>query len=216
MKKIMGFVVFATMMFSMCVNAQTVTNIKSVKTVPMANQTQTFYVLTDSAELQVSPLVYKIVESAVEDFCVVEVGDVKTVFAKADFANPTQYVFEVAKEPELVNDMSMVTMTNGYTFADPDIAWLAVLKGQHVQVSRYVGLTREITVFETVSRSTALTDIDAAVASAPAKSKIPQLIEGIKAKAKAKKAEVLAMNSVNDAESASNPTGQMVITFGRK
>ena len=86
MKKLMGFVVFATMMCSMCV-AQTVTNIKSVKTVPMANQTQTFYVLTDSAELQVSPLVYKIVESAVEDFCVVEVGDVKTVFAKADFAN---------------------------------------------------------------------------------------------------------------------------------
>ena len=24
----------------------------------------------------------------------------------------------------------MVTMTNGYTFADPDIAWLAALKGQ--------------------------------------------------------------------------------------
>ena len=215
MKKIMGFVVFATMMCSMCV-AQTVTNIKSVKTVPMANQTQTFYVLTDSAELQVSPLVYKIVESEPADFCVVEVGDVKTVFAKADFANPTQYVFEVAKEPELVNDMSMVTMTNGYTFADHDIAWLAVLKGQHVQVSRYVGLTREITVFETVSRATPLTDIDAAVASAPAKSKIPQLIEGIKAKAKAKKAEVLAMNSVNDAESASTPTGQRVITFGRK
>ena len=212
MKKLM-VAVFATV-FSMCASAQVINEIKGVRVAPQENKTQLYFIQTDSAELQVSPLVYKIVESAVEDFCVVEVGDVKTVFAKADFANPTQYVFEVAKEPELVNDMPLVTMTNGYEFSDPDLAWLAVLPGQHIQVSRYIGLTREITVFETVSRSTPLKG-EAAEASAPAKSKLPQMIEAVKAKAKAV-TNALAMNSVNDAESASNPTGQRVITFGRK
>ena len=205
--------VFATV-FSMCASAQVINEIKSVRVAPQENKTQLYFIQTDSAELQVSPLVYKIVESAVEDFCVVEVGEVKTVFAKADFATPTQYVFEVAKEPELVNDMPLVTMTNGYEFSDPDLAWLAVLPGQHIQVSRYIGLTREITVFETVSRSTPLKG-EAAEASAPAKSKLPQMIEAVKAKAKAV-TNALAMNSVNDAESASTPTGQRVITFGRK
>ena len=204
--------VFATV-YSMCANAQVINEIKSVRVAPQENQTQKFFVQTDSFDVEVSPLVYKIVESEPTAYEVVSVADVRTVFAKVDFANPAQYVFEVAAEPELQNDMPVVTMTNGYKFSDPDLAWLAVLKGQHVRISRYIGLTREITVFETVSRDTPLKG-DAATASAPAKSKLPQMIEAVKAKAKAV-VQTLAMNSVSDAEVASNPIGQ-VITFGRK
>ena len=212
MKKLM-VAVFATV-FSMCASAQVINEIKSVRVAPQENETQLYFIQTDSFEVQVSPLIYKIVESNPAAYEVVSVGDVQTIFAKADFATPTQYVFEVANEPELVNDMPLVTMTNGYKFADPDLAWLAVLPGQHIQVSRYIGLTREITVFETVSRSTPLKG-EAAEASAPAKSKLPQMIEAVKAKAKAV-TNALAMNSVNDAESTSTTTGQRVITFGRK
>lgn len=211
MKKFLMVAVLATV-YSMCV-AQVVNEIKSVRTVPQSNQTQLFYVMTDEFEVQVSPLIYKIVESEPTAYQVVSVGDIKTVFAKADFANPAQYVFEVSKEPELMNDVPMVTMTNGYKFSDPDLAWLAVLPGQHVQISRYIGLTREITVFETVSRSTPLKG-DAEQASAPAKSRLPQMIEAVKAKAKAVAPKTLAM--VSPMENASNPTGSQVITFGRK
>lgn len=213
MKKLFMVAVFATV-FSMCASAQVINEIKNVRVAPQENKTQLYFIQTDSFEVQVSPLVYKIVESDPAAYEVVSVGDVRTIFAKADFANPRTYVFEVAKEPELLNDTPVVTMTNGFSFADPDLAWLAVLKGQKVQISRYIGLTREITVFETVSRSTPLKG-EAAEASAPAKSKLPQLIEGIKAKAKAA-ANALAMNSANDVEKASTPTGQRVITFGRK
>ncbi len=206
--------VFATV-FSMCASAQVINEIKSVRVAPQENETQLYFIQTDSFEVQVSPLIYKIVESNPAAYEVVSVGDVQTIFAKADFATPTQYVFEVAKEPELVNDMPLVTMTNGYKFADPDLAWLAVLPGQHIQVSRYIGLTREITVFETVSRSTPLKG-EAAEASAPAKSRLPQMIEAVKAKANANATKTLAMVSTDNVESASNPTGQRVITFGRK
>lgn len=213
MKKLM-VAVFATV-FSMCASAQVINEIKSVRVAPQENETQLYFIQTDSFEVQVSPLIYKIVESNPAAYEVVSVGDVQTIFAKADFATPTQYVFEVAKEPELVNDMPLVTMTNGYKFADPDLAWLAVLPGQHIQVSRYIGLTREITVFETVSRSTPLKG-EAAEASAPAKSRLPQMIEAVKAKANANATKTLAMVSTDNVESASNPTGQRVITFGRK
>ena len=214
MKKFLMVAVFATV-YSMCV-AQVVNEIKSVRTVPQANQTQLFYVQTDSFEVQVSPLVYKIVESDPAAYEVVSVGDIRTVFAKADFNTPAQYVFEVYGEPELVNDMPLVTMTNGYRFSDPDLAWLTVLPGQHVQISRFAGLTREITVFETVSRDTPLKG-EVAEASAPLKSKLSQMIEAVQAKAKAN-ANALAMNSASesDAEKTSTPTGQEVITFGRK
>ena len=202
--------VFATV-YSMC-TAQVVNAVKSVRTVPLANKTQKFFVQTDSFEVEVSPLIFKIVESEPEAYQVVSVGDIKTIFAKADFASPKTYVFEVAKAPELVNDVPLVTMTNGYQFADPDLAWLAVLQGQHVQISRYIGLTREITVFETVPRNTPLKG-DVADAAAPAKSRLPQMIEAVKAKANATK--TLAMASVYS-EEASYPTGSQVITFGRR
>lgn len=214
----MVFIV-ATMMYSMCAMAQVVNNIKSVETIPLENKTQQFFVLTDSDRVQVSPLIYKIVEAAPEEFCLVEVGDVKTVFAKADFANPTQYVFEVAKT-DLVDDVPTVYMTNGYRFADPDLAWLSVLEGQKVQISRHIGLTREITVFQTVPRSTPVTDIDVNTASAPAKSPLPRMIEATKAK-KAKKVsaepQALAMNSDAPAtgERETSP-GITTITLGRR
>ena len=214
MKKFLMVAVFATV-YSMCANAQVVNEIKSVRVAPQENKTQKFYVEADDFEVEVSPLVYKIVESEPSAYQVVSVGDIKTIFSKTGFASPTQYVFEVAKEPELVNDMPLVTMTNGYKFADPDLAWLAVLPGQHIQVSRYIGLTREITVFETVSRSTPLKG-EAAEASAPAKSRLPKMIEAVKAKANANATKTLAMVSTDNVESASNPTGQRVITFGRK
>lgn len=213
MKKLFMVAVFATV-YSMCVNAQVINEIKSVRVAPQENRTQKFYVETDAFEVEVSPLIYKIVESEPAAYEVVSVGDVRTIFAKADFANPRTYVFEVAKEPELLNDTPVVTMTNGFSFSDPDLAWLAVLKGQHVQISRFIGLTREITVFETVSRDTPLKG-DAAEASAPAKSRLPQMIEAVKAKANANATKTLAMVSTN-VENASVPTGQRVITFGRK
>lgn len=211
MRKLMALVVFVTM-YSMCA-AQVVTNVKSVKTVSLENKAQQFFVVVDSSEVQVSPLVYKIVEADPQNFCVVEVGDVKTVFLKSDLNNPTQYVFEVAKT-DLVDNVPTVTMTNDYRFSDSDLTWLAVLDGQHVQISRYIGLTREIVVYETVSRSTALTtNVDVTEASAPAKSKLPMLIESVKAKAKAQ-AQALAMNSVTKAENTSDAGNSKEITFG--
>jgi hypothetical protein len=220
MKKMVVFIVFATMMYSMCAMAQNVSNIKSVTAVPLENKTQQFFVLTEVNEkIQVSPLVYKLVEAFPEDYCVISVGNVKTVFNKADFANPTQYVFEVAKT-DLVDDVPTVYMTNGYRFADPDLAWLSVLEGQKVQISRHIGLTREITVFQTVPRSTPVTNVDAAIASAPAKSPLPRMIEATKAK-KAKKVsaepQALAMSSDAPAtdEGETSP-GMKTITFSRR
>lgn len=213
MKKLMVFIVFATMLNSMCAMAQEVTNIKSVTTVQSENETQKFFVLTEVNEkIQVSPLVYKIVEAAQDEFCVVSVGDVKTVFAKADFDNPTQYVFEVERT-DLVNDMPVVYMTNGYHFTDPDIAWLSVLEGQKVQISRHIGLTREVTVFQTVPRSTQVTNIDAATACAPAKSRLPQMIEATKARQLAN--QTLAMSLVSKGEETSAGTDK-TIKFGRR
>lgn len=213
MKKLMVFIVFATMLNSMCAMAQEVTNIKSVTTVPLEDKTQQFFVITEVNEkIQVSPLVYKLVEAFPEDYCVVSVGNIKTVFAKADFGNPTQYVFEVAKT-DLVNDMPTVYMTNGYVFSDPDIAWLSVLEGQKVQVSRHIGLTREITVFQTVPRSTQVTNIDAATACAPAKSRLPQMIEATKARQLAN--QTLAMSLVSKGDETSAGTDK-TIKFGRR
>ena len=206
-------IVFATM-FTMCAMAQEVTNIKSVTTVQLENKTQKFFVLTDSDRVQVSPLIYKIVEAAPDDYCVVSVGNIETVFAKADFDNPTQYVFEVERT-DLVNDMPVVYMTNGYHFTDPDIAWLSVLQGQKVQVSRHIGLTREVTVFQTVPRSTQVTNIDAAIASAPAKSRLPQMIEATKARQLANKNLAMSLVSVSKGEETSAGTDK-TIKFGRR
>lgn len=213
MKKMAMCIVFATMFSTMCAMAQVVSDIRSVTTVPLEDKTQQFFVITEVNEkIQVSPLVYKLVEAFPEDYCVVSVGNIETVFAKADFSNPTQYVFEVERT-DLVNDMPVVYMTNGYHFTDPDIAWLSVLQGQKVQVSRHIGLTREITVFQTVPRSTPITNVDVNTASAPAKSRLPQMIEATKARQLANKN--LAMSLVSKGEETSAGTDK-TIKFGRR
>ena len=124
-----------------------------------------------------------------------------------------RYVFQVAKV-DLVNDMPTVYMTNGYQFSDPDLAWLEVLEGQHVQISRYIGLTRELIIFETVSRDTPLTnDITAEQASAPAKSRLHQMVKEIQEKAKAK-AKAKASEDVAQVAAPAASSQPMTITFG--
>lgn len=208
MKKLMACIVFATMLSTMGF-AQSSSDIKSVTAVQGENKTQKFYAQTENDKVEISPLIYKIVEAYPQDFIVVEAGGIKTLFARVDFVTPSQYVFEV-ENVTLENDKPTVTMTNGFKFSDEDIAWLAVLPGQHVQVSRYIGLTREITVFETVSRDTPLSG-DLSSASAPAKSRLPKLIEKTKARVKA----AMAMNSA-PAEVASTPSGKGEIKFARR
>lgn len=209
MKKLMVLcIVISTMLHSMCF-AQSTSDVKSVTAVQGENKTQKFYAQTENGNVEISPLIYKIVEAYPQDFIVVEAGGVKTLFARVDFVTPSQYVFEV-DNVTLENDKPTVTMTNGFKFSDEDISWLAVLPGQHVQVSRYIGLTREITVFETVSRDTPLTG-DVTSANAPAKSKLPKLIEETKSRVKA----ALAMNSA-PAEVASTPSGKGEIKFARR
>ena len=207
MKKFMVCVVFATMLCSMCF-AQSTADVKSVTAVQGENKTQKFYAQTENDKIEISPLVYKIVEAYPQDFIVVEAGGVKTLFARVDFVTPSQYVFEV-KDVTLENDKPTVTMTNGFKFSDEDIAWLAVQPGQHVQVSRYIGLTREITVFETVPRDTPLTG-DVSSANAPAKSKLPKLIEATKARKKA----ALAVTTAPAEASISAGSGE--IRFARR
>ena len=208
MKKLMACIVFSTMLSTMGF-AQSSSDIKSVTAVQGENKTQKFYAQTENDKVEISPLIYKIVEAYPQDFIVVEAGGIKTLFARVDFVTPSQYVFEV-ENVTLENDKPTVTMTNGFKFSDEDIAWLAVLPGQHVQVSRYIGLTREITVFETVSRDTPLSG-DLSSASAPAKSRLPKLIEKTKARVKA----AMAMNSA-PAEVASTPSGKGEIKFARR
>lgn len=185
MKRLVWFIVFATM-FSMCAVAQRVVDVRRVENPGNGH----FYVMTDTVRTEVSPLVFKVIEAAPTEYCSVEIGDTKSFFRRASLNEPEiRYIFEVAKEPSLIKrdgkEYTEITMTNGYVFSDPDIAWLAVRPGQHVSISRYIGLTRELIIYETVSRDTQLTDIDGATAGAPAKSRLPQMIEEVKAKAKA-------------------------------
>lgn len=180
MKKVMVGII-ALMLGSMCM-AQEVVNINAVE---KNNDGKYFIVLEDAQRREVSPLIYKIIEESPTSYCQVGIGDVQGFFNKKDLGTPNmRYVFEVKEVVLDENDVPKVIMTNGYAFSDPDLAWLTVLEGQHVQISRFVGLTRELTIFETVSRETPLTDVDAKSAAAPAKSQLAQMIEKVKAKAK--------------------------------
>ena len=209
-------VVLAIIAMMMCVcemNAQYVVDARRVE-----NMNGKFYVMLDTFRVEVAPLIYKIIEAGPQEYCLLKAGDTQSFFKRSALEEPSmRYVFEVA-EVDLVNDMPTVYMTNGYQFSDPDLAWLAVLEGQHVQISRYIGLTRELIIFETVSRSTPLTEgVTAAEASAPAKSRLQQLVKEAqeKAKAKATKAAEEDVAQVTQAAPAANSgIKPMTITFG--
>ena len=210
-KKVFMVIVLATM-FSMCVSdavAQRVVDARRLEVVNNQNGSRSFWLMLDTVRIQVSDVVAKIVEPEPTAFCVVETGGEKFLFKRAALEAPReQYVFEVAHAPQMQGEGVLVTMTNGYSFTDPDIAWLAVQPGQHVQVSRYIGVEFELMVFKTVSRETQLSEgVDVAALSAPAKSEIPQLLE----ESKAKKAKLMATTAAPAEKKASGP---LTITFG--
>lgn len=218
MRKLSFVSVIVMMLSAVAVSAQQVKtfDVTNVESKMVEDENFKFFVLADSTmKVEVSPLVYKIVEDEPTSFEVVMVGDnIKTIFTKEALARPQEFIFEV-DSVSLVNDLPTVVMTNGYRFSDPDLAWLAVRSGQHVQILRYFGLTREITVFSTVSRETPLTEVSAEDAMAQAESKLPQMIEAVKDKAKAAaKKDVAALTPVKDKGTA-NPAS-MTIRFGRR
>lgn len=212
MIKRMVCVVFATMLYSMCCLGQYVVDVRRVENVRNQDGSQKFYLVLDTVKLEVAPMIYKIVEAEPSAFCTVEIGSNKYVFERKALEAPlTRYVFEVAGT-SLEEDQSKVTMTNGFSFIDPDIAWLGVQPGQHVQISTYRGVTHFFRILETVPRDTPLSEIDAATASAPVRSYASQLLEEAKAKVKAKAKKLLAMA----AEEPATETAPTTLSFARK
>lgn len=209
MKK-MVLCIIALVLCAMSVNAQRVVDARRVE-----NLNGKFYVMLDTFRVEVAPLIYKIIEAEPTKYCLLEAGDTKSFFKRSALEEPSmRYVFEV-KEATLENDVPVVHMTNGYKFADTDLAWLAVLPGQHVQISRYLGLTRELIIFETVSRDTPLTnDITAEQASAPAKSRLQQMVKEVQEKAKAKATKAAEEDVAQVAQAAPAANKPMTITFG--
>jgi hypothetical protein len=203
MKKVVICIVM--MLCAMSSVAQRVVDARRVE-----NANGKYFVMLDTFRVEVSPLIYKIVEADPTQYCLLEAGDTKSFFLRSSLEEPAmKYVFEVAKV-ELENDLPKVVMTNGYSFTDKDLAWLAVLQGQKVQISRYIGLTRELIIFETVARSTPVTEgVTAEQASAPAKSRLQEMIKEVQAKAKAK-----ANNDVAQAAAPAASSQPMTITFG--
>lgn len=219
-KKMVCIVV--SMLFSICagnVFAQRVVDVRRVETSPAGNGMQKFYLMLDTVRMEVSPAVYKIVEKNPTSFCVVEHNGDKSVFLRSALNAPEEsYVFEV-KEAGLENDLPKVTFTDGGSFSDPDLRWLAVLPGQHVQISKYRGITHELAIFETVSRSTPLSSGASGDAVKPMKSRLPQQLDEVQ-KAQAQVApEVKATQELAQATTSSasaEKTGPMTITFGRR
>ena len=208
MKK-MVLSIIALMLCAMSINAQRVVDARRVE-----NMNGKYFVMLDTFRVEVAPLIYKIIEDNPQAYCLLEAGDTKSFYLRSSLEEPAmRYVFQVAKV-DLVNAMPTVYMTNGYQFSDPDLAWLEVLEGQHVQISRYIGLTRELIIFETVSRDTPLTnDITAEQASAPAKSRLHQMVKEIQEKAKAK-AKAKASEDVAQVAAPAASSQPMTITFG--
>lgn len=209
MKK-MVLAIIAMMMCVCEMNAQYVVDARRVE-----NMNGKFYVMLDTFRVEVAPLIYKIIEAEPQEYCLLKAGDTQSFFKRSALEEPSmRYVFEV-KEATLENDVPVVHMTNGYKFADTDLAWLAVLPGQHVQISRYLGLTRELIIFETVSRDTPLTnDITAEQASAPAKSRLQQMVKEVQEKAKAKATKAAEEDVAQVAQAAPAANKPMTITFG--
>ena len=209
MRKKMVISIFV-MLFAVCeVYAQRVVDVRRVE--PVVNNK--YAVMLDTVRVEVAPLVYKIIEANPTAYCAIELDGEKSFFRRAALDAPeVKYIFEVAGVG-MENDMPTVSMTNGYRFSDPDLRWLAVLQGQHVQISRYVGLTHELMIFETVSRSTPLTEgVSGSDAMAPMKSRLPQMIGEVQdAAAKAK-----LTAQATPVATASAVTGASTITFGRK
>lgn len=205
MKKMVFCIVL--MLCAMSSVAQRVVDARRVE-----NANGKYFVMLDTFRVEVSPLIYKIVEADPTQYCLLEAGDTKSFFLRSSLEEPAmKYVFEVAKV-ELENDLPKVVMTNGYSFTDKDLAWLAVLQGQKVQISRYIGLTRELIIFETVARSTPVTEgVTAEQASAPAKSRLQQMVKEVQEKAKAK---AKASEDVAQVQAAPAAKEHLTITFG--
>lgn len=202
-KKVFFAAIACIALVAQSIAAQTMTDIRRVST-----SNERYYVVTDSGNVQVSPLVYKIVEAQPEAYQVVTVGDIQTVFEKIALVSPSTFVFEV-ETTSLVNDTPTVHMTNGFAFSDPDLLWLAVQPGQKVRIQRYIGLTREFTVYETVPRSTPVSG-DVEQAAAPAKSKVQELLSKIKEKAQASRAE-----AKTPSQEATSSNQKLKLTFGQ-
>lgn len=216
-KKMVCIVV--SMLFSICagnVFAQRVVDVRRVETAPAGNGMQKFYLMLDTVRLEVSPAVHKIVEANPTAYCVVEHGGEKSVFLRSALEAPEEkFVFEV-KEVGMENDLPKVTFTDGGAFSDPDLRWLAVLPGQHVQISKYRGITHELAVFETVSRNTPLSEGTSGDAVKPMKSRLPQQLDEVqKAQAAKEQAKAQELAQAGSAASAEK-TGPMTITFGRR
>lgn len=209
-KKVFFSIAFAMLTLCNTASAQVTHDVRKVEAV-----NNEYFVVVDDERIEVAPLFYKIIEQNPSAYCLVEVCGTKSFFKKTAVETPEyKYVFEVAKVGMEANTPT-VYMTNGYKFSDPDLNWLAVLRGQHVQISRYVGLTREFIVFETVSRTIALTEnVTAAEAAAPIKSRLQKMINEVEIKKQAKeKATVTELAEVVPVSVKSAPT---LYHFGKK
>lgn len=176
------------------------------------NQNGKFFVEADSATIEVSPLIYKIVEDAPQNFQIVQYGDVRTIFESSALTSPTTAVFEVM-QVTLQGDKVVVAMTNGYEFSDPNLNWLAVQKGQKVQIDRYFGLTKEITLFNTVPRETEVSG-DLAAMQAQAESHLDEQIRLIEAK-RVEAAKLMANENAKKKDVPVN-TGTVKLSFSRR
>ena len=215
MKK-MVICIIALMLCSICASAQHVVDVRRVETKANADGTQKFFLMLDTVRLEVSPAVHKIVEANPTAYCVVEHNGEKSVFLRSALEAPEEsYVFEV-EEVGLENDLPKVTFTNGGSFSDTNLKWLAVLKGQHVQISKFRGITHEIAVFETVPRSTPLSEGVSGDVVKPMKSRLAEELDAVqKAQAAKEQAKAQELAQANSSASAEK-TGPMTITFGRR
>ena len=216
MRKKMVLSIVVSMLFSICaVNAQRVVDVRRVEVQPAGNGMQKYYLMLDTVRLEVSPAVYKIVEASPTNYCVVEHNGDKSVFLRSALNAPEEsYVFEV-EQVGMENDLPKVTFTNGGSFSDTNLKWLAVLKGQHVQISKFRGITHEIAVFETVPRSTPLSEGVSGDAVKPMKSRLAEELDAVQ-KAQATKEQAKAQELAQANSSASAEKGPMTITFGRR
>ena len=208
--------IIAMMLCSICaIQAQRVTDVRRVETAPAGNGMQKFFLMLDTVRMEVSPAIHKIVEANPTAYCVVEHGGEKSVFLRSALNAPEEkFVFEV-KQAGMENDLPTVTFTDGGKFSDPDLRWLAVLPGQHVQISKYRGITHEIAVFETVSRNTPLSEGASGNAVKPMKSRLAEQLDEVQ-KARAEQAKAEQAKAQELAQSASAENGPMTITFGRR
>lgn len=226
MKKMVLCIVM--MLCSICagnVFAQRVVDVRRTETAPAGNGKQKYFLMLDTVRLEVSPAVHKIVEANPTAYCVVEHNGEKSVFLRSALEAPEEkFVFEV-EQVGLENDLPKVTFTDGGSFSDSDLRWLAVLPGQHVQISKYRGITHELAIFETVSRSTPLSEGTSGDAVKPMKSRLAEQLDEVQ-KARAAQTQAQAPAKVQEvaqdvaqattSSASAEKSGPMTITFGRR